>query len=79
MAAEAGPDLVDELLDELLPAALDWRLVVSQYPHAALAVAVAVGFWLGRRKSDLVLAAVGSYLAAQVGDAVVDLARPGGD
>jgi hypothetical protein len=71
----AGPDgdVADELLDELLPESLDWRHLVRKYPHAALAVAAAAGFWMARRKGDLVLTAVGSYLAAQLGDAVAGL------
>jgi hypothetical protein len=70
---DAGPNVVDDFLDELFPRTIDWRLLVRQYPHAAIAVAVTAGFWLGRRKSALVLAAAGSYLAAQVGEAAVGL------
>lgn len=73
MGERGGPDVADELLDELLPRSLDWRHLVRTYPHAAVAIAVAAGFWLGRSKSHLILAAAGSYLAAQVGDAVVGL------
>jgi hypothetical protein len=63
----------DELFDELLPPSLDWRHLVARYPRAAVTVAAAAGFWLARRKSGLVMAAITSYVAAQFGDAVVDL------
>jgi hypothetical protein len=66
-------DFVDELIDELLPASLDWRHLVQRYPRAAVAVAAAAGFWVGRTKGGLVMAALTSYLAAQFGEAVIDL------
>jgi hypothetical protein len=72
-AGSAAERFVDDFLDELLPAGLDWRHLVQRYPQAAVAVAAAAGFWIGRRKGGLVLAAVTSYVAAQFGDAIADL------
>ena len=72
-AGNAADRFADDLLDELLPPSLDWRHLVQRYPHAAVAVAAAAGFWVGRWKGGLVLAAVTSYVAAQFGDAIVDL------
>ncbi len=70
--ARAGEgDFVDELIDELLPESLDWRHLVQRYPQAAVAVAAIAGFWIGRTKGSLVMAAVTSYVAAQFGEAVV--------
>jgi hypothetical protein len=72
--APAGDgDFVDELIDELLPESLDWRLLVQRYPHAAVAVAAAAGFWIGRTKGSLVMAALTSYVAAQFGEAVIGM------
>jgi hypothetical protein len=68
-----APDFADQLVDELLPASLDWRHLVRKYPHAAVLTAAALGFWLGRRKSDLILAAASSYLGAQLGDVLGDV------
>lgn len=69
----AEPTFADELLDELLPDALDWRHLTVKYPRAALAVAAACGFWLGRSRGTLLLAAVGSYLAAELGETVSEM------
>ena len=70
--ARAGEgDFVDELIDELLPESLDWRHLVQRYPQAAVVAAAAVGFWIGRTKGSLVMAAVTSYVAAQFGEAVI--------
>ncbi|HXT20088.1 MAG TPA: hypothetical protein VN923_05015 [Thermoanaerobaculia bacterium] len=68
-----GKDFADELFDELLPESLDWRHLVTRYPRAAVVVAAAAGFWIGRTKGGLVMAALTSYVAAQFGDAVVGL------
>ena len=76
--AGAADRFADELFDELLPASLDWRHLVKRYPRAAVAVVAAAGFWVGRRKSGLVLAALTSYVAAQFGDAVVGLGDESG-
>lgn len=75
-------DVVDELIDELLPESLDWRQLVQRYPLASAAVAAAAGFWVGRTKGALVMAALTSYVAAQFGEAVLDFgegAREGVD
>lgn len=63
----------DEVLDELLPESVDWRHLVETYPRACVVAAAAAGFVLGRRYGSLVVAAVGSYLAAQVGETVSEM------
>jgi hypothetical protein len=62
--------VADDFLDELMPSSLDWRHLVRKYPRTSVALAAAAGFWVARRKGDLVLTALGSYLAAEVGSAV---------
>jgi hypothetical protein len=69
----AADSFADEILDELLPESLDWRHLMERYPRACLATAVAAGFLFGRRYGGLVVAAVGSYVAAQVGESVADV------
>jgi hypothetical protein len=69
----AKVSLADELLDELLPAALDWRHVVGRYPRAAVAAAVVVGFWLGRSRGPALVAALGAHVASELGETVSEL------
>ena len=63
----------DRVLDELLPESLDWRHLVRKYPHAALATAALAGFWLGRTRGTVLVSALGTYLAAELGETVADL------
>jgi hypothetical protein len=58
--------IVDELVDELVPAELDWERLVENYPLPALALAALGGFFLGRRHGREILAAVSTFAAAQV-------------
>jgi hypothetical protein len=57
---------VEEILDEILPESLEWERLVRTYPVPALAVAAAGGFYLGLRHGTAILAAVSSYVAAEV-------------
>jgi hypothetical protein len=72
-AVGAADRFAEDLFDELLPPSLDWRHLVRRYPRTTVALAAAAGFWVGRKKSGLVLAALTSYVAAQFGDAIADL------
>jgi hypothetical protein len=58
--------IVDELVDELVPAELDWERLVVTYPLPALALAALGGFFLGRRHGREILGAVSTFAAAQV-------------
>ena len=58
--------LVDELVDELVPAELDWERLVVSYPLPALALAALGGFFLGRRHGREILSAVSTFAASQV-------------
>jgi hypothetical protein len=72
-ALSAADHFAEDFLDELLPQSLDWRHLVQRYPRVTVALAAAAGFWVGRKKGGLVLAAVTSYVAAQFGDAIAEL------
>lgn len=61
-----GAGGVEEVLDEILPEGLEWERLVRTYPVPALALAAAGGFYLGLRHGTAILAAVSSYLAAEV-------------
>ena len=58
--------VIDEIVDELVPAELDWERLVVTYPLPALALAALGGFWLGRRHGPEILSAVSTFAAAQV-------------
>jgi hypothetical protein len=64
---------VEAILDEILPESLDWERLVRTYPVPALAVAAAGGFYLGLRHGTTILAALSSYIAAEVSRNVGDL------
>ena len=57
---------VEEILDEILPESLEWDRLVRTYPVPALAVAAAGGFYLGLRHGTAILAAVSSFVAAEI-------------
>lgn len=67
-----GPNLAalaaqpEKLLDELIPEELDWRGLVRSYPVPALLVAAAGGFFLGSRKGEAIVAALGAFVSEQV-------------
>ena len=52
-----------DLLDEFLPEEFDWRRLVKAYPIAALLVAGAGGFVLGRSRGAAILAALSGFAA----------------
>lgn len=68
---------VEEILDEILPESLEWERLVRTYPVPALAMAAAGGFYLGLRHGPAILAAVSSYLAAEVSRNVGELLGQG--
>lgn len=57
---------VEEILDEVLPESLEWERLVRTYPVPALALAAVGGFYLGLRHGTAIVAAVSSYMAAEV-------------
>jgi hypothetical protein len=68
-----GGSGVGEILDEILPESLEWERLVRTYPIPALAVAAAGGFYLGLRHGPAIIAAVSSYLAAEVSRSVGEI------
>jgi hypothetical protein len=59
-------DRAAELVDELLPAEIDWRPLVVRYPLASLTVAALGGFLLGRDRGAAILAGVGAFAADSI-------------
>lgn len=51
----------DRLVDELLPAELDWEHLVRSYPVPALTVAAGLGFLLGRHHGPVILGALSAF------------------
>lgn len=56
----------DAVVDELLPGELDWRSKVRAYPKAAMIVAAAIGFLLGRARGSLLFTSITSFAADEV-------------
>ncbi|HYU33606.1 MAG TPA: hypothetical protein VEW48_15745 [Thermoanaerobaculia bacterium] len=60
------PSTIDDFLDEVLPEELEWKRMVRSYPLSAVALAAVGGFLLGIFHGPGVVAAVSSYLGAQI-------------
>ena len=58
-------EMADQLVDELLPEDLDWRRLVRTYPFPVVALAVGVGFILGRHRGQILLTALGGFAVHQ--------------
>jgi hypothetical protein len=65
-APSQAEDIVQDLLDDLLPEGVDWRELVRAWPLPALAVAAVGGYLLGRRHGPGVLHALASYASAEL-------------
>ena len=59
-------EILEEVIDDLLPERLDWRRLVRTYPVPALLVAAAGGYFLGRRHGGAVLASLPALAMSQV-------------
>ena len=66
MPRERSASVADEFLDDVLPEELDWQGLVRKYPKSSLAVAALGGYLLARSRGPALLAALGSFAAAQV-------------
>lgn len=64
------PDRAARLVDELVPAEIDWRPLVLRYPLTSLTVAALAGFWLGRQRGVEILAGVGAFAADSIESSV---------
>lgn len=63
----------ERLLDQVLPAELDWEDKVISYPVAALLVAAGMGFVLGRQHGSRLSAIVASVAADRVASTIADV------
>lgn len=74
MERSGGPEspFAEGVLNELFPEDLEWERLVPTYPRACLGVAAAAGFWLGWKRGDEVLDAIGRFAVTQVERAVED-------
>lgn len=72
MDAKLGT-FADHLLDEVLPEELEWRRLVFKYPWVALGVAAALGYFLGRRHGETVIAAASGLVASELASRVASL------
>ena len=62
----------DEVVDEVLPAELDWQRMVRRYPLAAVTIAAVGGYILGRNRGEEILRALSDYAADLVSGQVND-------
>lgn len=59
---EEGPEALFDEIENLLPEA--WREQIRAFPIAAVCLGLGVGFWLGLKKSDEIIAAGSSLVSA---------------
>lgn len=62
----------DELLDDVLPEAVDWRRWVARYPVPVLLAAAVGGFFLGRRRGKAVMTAAVAFAADRLAHGLSD-------
>ena len=73
-SSETKPESVaDDVVDELMPARLDWQDLVRRYPLAALALASLGGYVLGRHRGREILEAFSLFAADSVSEQVNSL------
>lgn len=73
LAPVPAPSLADKVIDDLLPERLDWQRLVRNYPLPALAVAALGGYWLGRHRGKVVVAALSAFAATAVSEQVNEM------
>ena len=59
---EDGPQALFEEIEKLLPES--WREHIASFPLTAVLLGVGVGFWLGMKKGDEIIAAGSSMVTA---------------
>ncbi len=64
---------VDEWIDEILPAELDWRRLVRSYPWPSLALVALGGYLVGRHHGRSLVLASGAALSATLGERIQDV------
>jgi hypothetical protein len=63
----------DDVVDEVLPAELDWQTLVRRYPKASITIAALGGYVLGRNRGEEILVALSEYAADLVSGQVNQL------
>ncbi len=53
----------DEVMDEVMPAELDWQRLVRRYPIASITIAAIGGYVLGRNRGEEILVALSDHAA----------------
>jgi hypothetical protein len=71
--ALAPASLADEMLDELVPAEVDWRNLIARYPKATLAAVGLFGLWLGRSRGGAILDGFSRLVADTVDESINEL------
>lgn len=56
----------DEIVDQLMPEGFEWRRLVCSYPRAAMALALAGGFVVGRAQGAGMLAGLSGFVLSEV-------------
>lgn len=69
-AGVRSPDRAAALVDELIPADIDWRPLVLRYPLTSLTVAALGGFLIGRSRGAAILAGVGAFAVDSIESSV---------
>lgn len=64
--AEAAGEGAEAVVDEILPAEVDWRTLVRRYPVITLGLATLGGFLLGRSHGREIVRGVSGYAAGEV-------------
>lgn len=63
---ERDESVAERIVDELVPAELDWRRMVRTYPLVALGIAALGGYLVGRRHGPELVDAVRSFVEREV-------------
>lgn len=69
-----GPDLDPKaLIDNIVPAVIDWRRTVRRWPVASVVAVGVAGFMLGRRRGGAVVTGVKAGLSGAVAERLASL------
>lgn len=63
----------DEVVEEVLPAELDWQRLVRRYPIASITIAAIGGYVLGRNRGEEIVKALSNHAAELVTGQVNDV------
>ena len=66
----AKSSLADEIIDELVPAEVDWKAVVTSYPKLSVSLVAVAGFWLGRTHGRKIVSGITGLAAETVNESI---------